>query len=324
MKYLTGCFIIFIFLATILLGCTPPAQEPAASPTQQITAAPLTQAPAPSPSPKPSPTDGMPLSLAGIVPGERIENIAEEYGLHYVTEDEADEAGLNDNHLCAYSYRYRTFYDGNGLVAHAFEDGTIGRVIVFAPGYETPDGHQVGEIWPYDQDIMIYSHQYGNLSYEIRYVQGKRIREIVMDVYFDRILSETKADLNDNGIDERFILTGRASATSFEVRPESVHHGINDENFIYDSDPATRPRLTVYENDDIIWTQELNYYYYYFPEPFPILTPISKNETHPVLELCYPTGGSGGDMYYKMLYDFDEDTYRIDFVGYGDEWELAD
>lgn len=79
MKRLAIGLFISMAAAAISPGCAPAAQGSATSLTQRATAVPLTQASAPSPSTEPAPT--APLSLAGILPDKRIENIAEEYGL---------------------------------------------------------------------------------------------------------------------------------------------------------------------------------------------------------------------------------------------------
>lgn len=94
----------------MLLACKPDD-----TPTQQPTVSPLTLASTLSPSLEPSP-DGKHLSLAEIYPGERIENTAEEYGLHFSEEESADAARLNDNFLYAYSRRCATTYDEKVLL----------------------------------------------------------------------------------------------------------------------------------------------------------------------------------------------------------------
>lgn len=320
-----------IAVVLVISGCSTAIQEPsvtaqepqgsvasqtpeAVSPTPQVTIA-------PAPSQNPLLVDDSPLSLAGIYPGERIENIAEEYGLHYLSDEAVDNSGIKENYryFSYISAHYETFYDGKGLVVRVFSDGTIGQVLMLDSGYETPDGHQVGEAWPYGEGVEYsISKKYGSIPYTILYYSiANKIGLIQMDMFYDRILSEVQADLNQNGVDEQFVLTGRASTVFFEVLPENRSlPGINGEDFLYNDDPATRPRLTVYENEDIIWTQVLDYYHYYNPEQgFPFLKLKNQERKDPYLELCYRTGGSGGDMYYKVLYDSLNDTYTIEFEG---------
>ena len=309
-----------ISIALVVCGCSPAIQEPIAIQTPE-TVSPTSQATiAPAPSQSPLLVDDSPLSLAGIYPGERIENIAEEYGLHYLSDEEANSSGINEKYYYLYSDRhYRNFYNGNGLAVRVFSDGTIGQVLLFASGYETPDGHQVGEDWPYGEGVEYsISKKYGSIPYTILYYSiANKIGLIQMDMFYDRILSDVQADLNQNGVDERFVLTGRTSTVFFEVLPRKrVLPGINGAELLYDDDPATRPRLTVYENEDIIWTQVLDYYHYHNPEQgFPFLKPKNQGRKDPYLELCYRTGGSGGDMYYKVLYNSLNNTYTIEFEG---------
>ncbi len=315
--------IIAIMMAAVwmlLPGCAPSLQEESIAPATPAVFSPTPQATTPpTPSPNPLLDEDKLLSLAGIYPGERIENIAEEYGLHYLSEEEAENTGMYDRYRHIFHRsRYKTFYDGKGLAVRVFSDGTIGQVLLLASGYETPDRHQVGDLWPYGKGVEYsVSKTYGDISYTVLYYSlGYEIALVKMDIYYDRILSEAQADLNHNGADERFVLTGRASTMFFETLAQNkVVPDRSGAEFLYDDDPATRPRLTVYENEDIIWTQALQYYHYWDPGGFPSLTPMNKGRKDRFIELCYPTGGSGGDMYYKLVYDDVNDTYTIEFSG---------
>lgn len=230
------------------------------------------------------------VSLAGIYPGDTLEDAEKLYALRVIREEEAQQAGLYG----VYDTMGITYYtDGNGLVLSIIPDGRIARVSVYQAGYETPDGRQAGA--PYDSSRALLKGQ--DATIEFGYwgadIDAGVISRIDMNVTLDRVWSETLFDIDGDGEKERLTLSGRCAGNYLE---QGTVHGDYEAGTVELDDYGTVPLLSIFKEETLVETVPLHMYTYYLLPFFP----NGMQKKYGDLVISCPTGGSGGDAYYTL------------------------
>jgi|GEM_PF-4583699 len=229
-------------------------------------------------------------SLAGIRPGDTLEDAKKRYPLSVIREEEAQAAGLFGVYD---SEGFTDYTDGNGLVLQTLPDGRIAQVSVYRAGYDTPDGRQVGS--PYDRDRR--SLEAKDAQLEFGYwgadMESGTISRISMTIVLDRVWDETMYDIDKDGKKERLTLSGRCAGGYLE---QGTVHGDYEAGTVADDDYGTVPLLSIYKGETLLEQVPLHMYTYYLLPFFP----DDMQKKHKDLVVCCPTGGTGGDAYYTL------------------------
>lgn len=230
------------------------------------------------------------VSLAGLSPGDTLEDAEKRYSLREIHEDEAQRAGLYGVYD---STGFTHYTDGNGLVIQAIPDGRITRVAVYRAGYETPDNRQVGA--PYDASRALLRCKNAAVMFGGQGDDAETgvITRIQMDGILDRVWDETMFDIDGDGKKERLTLSGRCEGGYLE---QGTVHGDSEAGTVDADDYGTVPTLSIYKGESLVAQTPLHMYTYYLLPCFA----DNLQKKHRDLVICCPTGGTGGDAYYTL------------------------
>lgn len=188
------------------------------------------------------------VSLAGIKPGDTLADAQRLYDIRELREDEEERFGLYG------LFRGKTeFYtDGSGLllVVYPGSDGRIGKVEVRRPGYDTPDGRQVGD--PYERAKMLLYAKDAFLTFGRDWSLQEGIDSIdviCMNVVLDRAWDEAWLDVDGDGEEERLTLSGRSWGSYLE---QQTTFGEWQYGTVESFDFGTKATLRVYKGDALI------------------------------------------------------------------------
>lgn len=248
-------------------------------------------------------------SLAGIKPGDTIEDAKKLYSLHPLEEDEEAMFGLEG------LIRGKTLYytDGRGMLIYAYaENGRelIGRVELVKPGYETPDGRQVGDML--DRTRQVVYVRDARISFGGWYLEtGDAIDMICMTVALDRVWDETELDVDGDGEPERLTLSGRCFDSYAE---QGTVFGNAEIGTVEDIDFGTKATLCIYKNGALYKKTQLPLYIYYL---LPRFCEKEQTETPGEIYIVCETGGTGNE---EPVYcvKTDGEAFQTKFVGFRD------
>ncbi len=247
------------------------------------------------------------ISLALIRPSDTVEDAQKLYSLHPLRDDEQalfDLEGLVPGKTLYYT-------DGEGLLIVAYaQDGKelIGRVEIVEPGYNTPDGRQVGD--PLDKSRQIIFGKDARLSFGEWYLEhGDTIDKISMTVSLDRIWDETELDIDGDGELERLTLSGRCFGAYVE---QGTVFGDSETGTVEDDDYGTRATLRIYKGDTLYAETQLPLYIYYF---LPRFCKKLQTKTPGEIYIVCETGGTGNE---EPIYcvTVKEKVFRTEFMGF--------
>ncbi len=226
-------------------------------------------------------------SLAGIHPGDTLEDARKLYNLQELTEQQAEEQGFYGVYDSPNIVNYT---DGNGLVLKVFKDGRIGYVCVYKAGYDTPDGRQVGD--PYDEARRyMYCRDgvvdFGDLGLDS---ETSVISRISIEMVLDRVWSETELDMDGDGEKERLTLSGRCKMNRLEC---GTRLGDYETGTVDPEDYGTKATLRVYKQGKLIDETQLPLYLYYL---FPSFSDKLQEEIPGKVWIACETGGTGSEI----------------------------
>lgn len=230
-------------------------------------------------------------SLAGIKPGDTIADAGQLYPIRELRQDEAAHFDMEGSSLALAAKRIKYYTDGEGLLLSVYTHDAlerISKVKLFASGYETPDGRQVGDV--FDRARMLIYAKDAVLEFGGWYLEsGKdKIDVISMTVALDRVWDETLLDIDGDGVAERLTLSGRAIGESPE-RPSVFYDW--ESGALDPLDFGTDVFLSVYRDEQLVYEQVIPIMTMYFTSEFcDKLQPDA--ETGEVVIFC-ETGGSG-------------------------------
>ncbi len=250
------------------------------------------------------------VSLARIKPGDTIEDAKRQYDLHELQASEWARFGISS----IYCVKEKFYTDGAGLLLKTYPENGIDRiekVELYQPGYDTPDGRQVGDVFNrskallYATDAML---QFGDVSLQ----DGvDPIDVISMTIVSDRIWDETDLDVDGDGELEHLTLSGRCHGSYVE---QGTMLGNSETGIADEMDFGTRATLRVYKEDALYIEAELPLYIFYLQPEF--CDKLQTDEPGKVWIIC-PTGGTGLEEPIHCI-KFDGNEFKTEFLGFID------
>ncbi len=244
------------------------------------------------------------VSLAGLKPNDTLADAQALCTLFEIDRAEAESLGFAWGGRRTASY----YTDGKGLIIGVLKDGRIDTVYVYAAGYQTPDGRQVGDTGSPEKDFLYGKDARISFSISGSLAKPSPIERIVMQCVLDRVWSETEADIDGDGEKERLTLSGR-SADEFPEHNTALFG--RDTELALPNDFGTKTTLRVYKNG--ILTEETTL-------PLSIgMLPCFFREDPPAgqVRIWCDTGGNSPNQP-AYLVEKAADGWRTTFLGYLD------